>query len=461
MQTSQSGTDKRIVLLVASVASFLTPFMGSSINIALPSIGSEFSADAVTLSWVITAYFLAAAVFLVPMGRFADIRGRKKVFLSGMIGYSVVSLLCGLAVSQTMLVALRALQGFTDAMMFGTGVAIVTSVYPPEQRGRALGVTVASVYSGSALGPFIGGLMTQAFGWRSIFYLTTALGLIAVGLTLWKMRGEWAEARGQKLDLFGSLLYAVSLVGIMYGFSVLPALNGAWFILGGVAFLGGFAFRETKVAYPVLDVSLFRGNPVFAFSNLAALINYAATFALSFLLSLFLQYVKGMSPQNAGILMLSQPVMMALCSPLAGRLSDRVEPRIVATVGMAMSTTGLILISFMRAASPVGLIVAILMLCGVGFGLFSSPNTSAIMGSVSRKHYAVASATTGVMRLIGQMLSMGIAALVISMIVGQVEITPERYPAFLTAFRVGFRIFAGMCCAGMFASLARGTVHRT
>lgn len=460
METSQTGTDRRVVLLVAAVASFLTPFMGSSINIALPSIGSEFSTDAVTLSWVITAYFLAAAVFLVPVGRFADIHGRRKVFLSGMIGYSVVSLLCGLAVSQTMLIALRALQGFTDAMMFGTGVAIVTSVFPPERRGRALGVTVAAVYSGSALGPFIGGIMTQAFGWRSIFYLTTVLGLIAVTLTLWKMRGEWAEARGQKLDIVGSFLYGVALVGIMYGFSVLPSLNGAWLLLGGAVFMGAFFWREGAVAYPVLDISLFRGNPTFAFSNLAALINYAATFALSFLLSLFLQYIKGMSPQAAGLLMLSQPVVMAVSSPLAGRLSDRVEPRLVSTVGMGMTVVGLLLISFMTAASPFGLIMAILMLCGLGFGLFSSPNTSAIMGSVTRKHYAVASATTGVMRLVGQMLSMGIAALVISVIVGQVEITPERYSAFLTAFRVGFRIFAALCFGGIFASLARGKVRK-
>jgi EmrB/QacA subfamily drug resistance transporter len=460
VQTHAPATDKRIVLLVAAVASFLTPFMGSSINIALPSIGAEFSTDAVTLSWVITAYFLAAAVFLVPMGRLADIKGRKRVFLSGMIGYTIVSFLCGLASSETMLIVLRAFQGFTDALMFGTGVAIVTSVYPPEQRGRALGVTVAAVYSGGALGPFIGGVMTQAFGWRSIFYLTTVLGLVAVGLTLWKMRGEWAEARGQKMDIIGSALYGVALIGIMLGFRVLPSLSGAWLILGGGVFLAGFVLRETRVGYPVLDISLFRGNPVFAFSNLAALINYAATFALGFLLSLFLQYVKGLSPRDAGILMLSQPVMMAIISPLAGRISDRVEPRIVATIGMTMSTAGLVFLSFMGSASPLGLIIGILVLCGVGFGLFSSPNTSAIMGSVQRRHYAVASATTGVMRLVGQMLSMGIAALIIATIVGEVEITPERYPAFLDAFRLGFRIFAGLCCIGMIASLARGRVRR-
>jgi EmrB/QacA subfamily drug resistance transporter len=455
-----AGVDRRVVLLVASMASFLTPFMGSSINIALPSIGAEFRSDAVTLSWISTVYFLAAAVFLVPFGRLADIHGRRKVFLSGIVGYTVVSLLCGLSRSESMLIVLRGLQGFTDAMIFGTGTAIVTTVYPPRERGKALGVTVACVYAGGSLGPFIGGLLTQYAGWRSIFFLTAILGLAAAALTLWKMRGEWAEAAGQKMDVVGSVLYGVSLLGVMYGFRLLPSLSGLWLILGGGVALVGFALRQARVSYPVLDVALFRGNPTFAFSNLAALINYAATFALTFLLSLFLQYVKGLTPQAAGMLMLSQPVVMAVTSPFAGRLSDRVQPRIVATTGMALSTAGLIALSFIGAGAPLALIVCILMVCGLGFGLFSSPNTSAIMGSVERKHYAVASATTGVMRLIGQMLSMGIAALIIAMRVGEVEITPAQHPAFLAAFRIGFLVFSALCIAGMFASFARGNVKR-
>ena len=459
MHPQPGSVDKRVVLFVASTASFLTPFMASSINIAIPSIGKEFSADAITLSWISTAYLLAAAMFLVPMGRMADIHGRRKVFLAGMAGYSVVSLLCALAASEAMLVALRALQGFTDAMMFGTSLAIVTSVYPPAQRGRALGITVASVYAGGALGPFIGGMLTQLLGWRSIFLLTMVLGLFVTALALWKVRGEWAEARGQKMDVVGSFFYACTLFAVMYGFRLLPAVTGLWLILGGAVLLAAFVLRESRVASPVLDISLFRRNSVFALSNLSALINYAATFALSFLLSLFLQYIKGFSPRSAGLIMLTQPVMMAVFSPLAGRLSDRVEPRIVASAGMAMSTVGLLLTAFLGRASSLAHIIAILVLCGLGFGLFSSPNTSAIMGSVERKHYAVASATTGAMRLIGQMLSMGIAALIIAVYVGEVEITPERYVAFLIAFRSGFFIFAALCCIGIFASLFRGRMH--
>jgi len=451
--------DPAVVLVVAATASFLTPFMATSVNIALPSIGREFSIDAVTLGWVTTAYLLAAAVFLVPMGRIADIRGRRRVFLAGMVGYTVVSFLCTLATSEAMLIALRGLQGFTDSMMFGTSTAIVTSVHPPERRGRALGITVAAVYTGSAMGPFVGGVLTQALGWRSIFWLTTLLGVLVVALTLWKMRGEWADAAGQKMDVIGSLLYGSGLLGVMYGFRLLPSLQGAGPLIAGAAFLGAFVVRENRVGYPVLAMSLLRKNVVFALSNLSALLNYAATYALSFLLSLYLQYIKALPPRTAGLVMLAQPVMMAVFSPLAGRLSDRVEPRIVASTGMAMSATGLLLTSFLTADSPLAAIVGILLVCGVGFGLFSSPNTSAIMGSVSRPQYGVASAMTGVMRLVGQMLSMGIAAMIIALYVGEVQITPTQYPAFLSAFRVGFLVCAGMCVAGIFASLARGNVR--
>lgn len=455
---TNSGVDKRVVLFVASVASFLTPFMGSSVNIALPSIANEFKVDAVTLGWITGVYFLTAAMFLVPLGRVADITGRRRIFLLGMVGYTLVSALCAFAASEGMLLALRAAQGFTDAMMFGTALAIVTSVYPPQQRGRALGITVASVYSGSAFGPFLGGLLTQLWGWRSIFVLTAFLGLVVVALTLWKMRGEWAEARGQKMDYLGSVLLGAGLLGIMSGFRLLPSLNGLWLIIGGAAFLAGFMWRESAVDYPVLHVSLFR-NTTFAMSNLAALINYSATFAVSFLLSLYLQDVKGLTPETAGILMLSQPVVMAISSPIAGRLADKVEPRLLSSAGMALTVAGLVLFSSLGPGSPLAEVVGILVLSGLGFGLFSSPNTSAIMGSVERRFYAVASATTGEMRLIGQMLSIGIASLIIAVVMGQVEITPDRYPAFLQAFRLGLLVFAVLCAAGIIASMARGTLH--
>jgi EmrB/QacA subfamily drug resistance transporter len=457
--TTLAPVSKGVVLFVTAVASFLTPFMSSSINIALPTIGRDFSAGAFSLSWISTAYLLAAAMFLVPMGRLADIHGRKRIFLAGTAGYTFVSLLCGLANSEPMLITLRALQGTADALMFATATAIVTSVYPPKERGRALGVNVASVYAGLALGPFIGGFITQHLGWRSIFYFTTVLGVSVIALTVWKMKDEWAEAAGQKMDWPGALLYSVTLLAVMNGFRLLPGLSGILVMAAGVLCLAAFVLWENRTTYPVLDMALFRRNVTFAMSNLSALINYAATFALTFLMSLYLQYSKGLDPQAAGIVLLAQPLIQSAFSPLAGRLADRVEPRVVASAGMAMSTVGLLLTSLLSSTSSLVHIVAVLMLCGLGFALFSSPNTSAIMGSVERKHYGVASATTSAMRLIGQMLSMATAGMIIAMYVGKVQITAANETEFLNGFRFAFLIFAGLCLGGIFASLARGKLH--
>lgn len=453
------SAQKRSVLLVATTASFLTPFMGSSINIALPSIGHEFAMDAVLLGWVATSYLLAAAMFLVPFGRVADIYGRKKVFIYGISIYTFASLLSALSPSALVLIVFRVLQGIGSAMIFGTGVAMLTSVFPPGERGRALGINVASVYLGLSLGPFLGGLLTQQLGWRSIFFANVPLGLFVITLTLWKLEGEWAEARGERFDGTGSVLYSLTLVAIMYGFSQLPAMTGAWLILFGLAGFGGFLVWEIRRVSPVFNINLFRKNKVFMFSNLAALINYSATFAVAFLLSLYLQYIKGLSPQTAGFIMVTQPIVMTACSPFAGWLSDRIEPQIVASIGMALTAIGLSLLTFVGATTGFEFIVADLILLGTGFALFSSPNTNAVMSSVERKSYGVASATVGTMRLVGMMFSMGIAMLIFAVYLGRVQITPAYYPIFLKGMKTALIIFVVLCFAGVFASMARGRVR--
>ncbi len=451
--------DRRPALLVAVLTSFLIPFMGSSVIIALPSIGKEFKMDAVLLSWVATSYLLAAAIFLVPSGRIADIYGRKRIFTYGIFVYTVSSLLSASSASTLSLISFRVLQGIGSAMVFGTGVAILTSVFPSKKRGKALGINVAAVYLGLSLGPFLGGFLTQNFGWRSIFLSNVPLGLIIFGLVLLRLKGEWAEARGESFDLPGSIIYGLTLMAVIYGFSLLPALPGACLILLGT--IGVFAFikLEARMESPVLNVNLFRKKPVFAFSNLAALISYSSTFAVGFLLSLYLQYIKGLTPQNAGLILVSQPIVQAILSPFAGRLSDRVEPRMVASTGMALTALGLFLLTLLNERTTQKFIVAILILLGFGFALFSSPNANAVMSSVEKKFYGVASATLGTMRLIGQTLSMGIATLIFAVYIGNIQITTEYYPLFLAGTKVSFVVFAILCFVGVFASLARGKIR--
>ena len=455
-----TGVSKRVVLLIAIMSSFLTPFTSSSVNIALPSIGTQLSLNAVALSWVATAYLLAAAAFLVPFGRIADIYGRKMILRLGIIIDVTASILCATSNSGEWLIVFRAFQGVGGAMIFGTGIAILTSVFPANERGRALGISTAAVYTGLSVGPLVGGFLTGHLGWRSIFFLNAFLGLMIIVVVFWKLKGEWTEAKGERVDYVGSVIYSLALLTVFYAFSVLPALWGVWLIIIGVIGLTAFVRWEIRQKYPVLNISFFRNNTVFAFSNLAALINYSATFAVAFLLSLYLQYVKGFTPEHAGLILIAQPVVMVIFSPIAGSLSDRIEPRLVASIGMALTTAGLVMLTFLSNDTGLQFILISLVILGLGFGFFSSPNTNAVMSSVERKFYGVAAGTLGTMRLTGQAFSMGMALLLFALYIGRVQITPEYYPLFLKSMKLAFSISAALCFAGIFASIARGRTHR-
>ena len=455
----ETSTSKRVVLIVAILSSFLTPFLASSVNIALPSIGSHLSLDAISLNWIATSYILAAAAFLVPLGRLADIWGRKRIFQIGMILNAVASVLCGVAPSGEWLIIFRVLQGIGSSMIFGTSVAILTSVYPQQERGRALGFTVAAVYVGSSVGPLAGGFLTQ-YSWQSIFYLNGVIAVITTIMVFFMLKGEWAGARGEKFDLIGSILFIVAMVALVYAFSVFPKLWGFGLLALALVGFAVFVKWEMRQKFPIINVEFFRNNKVFAFSNLAALLNYSATAGVSFLLSFYLQYIKGFSSEYAGLILIVQPVMMVICSPIAGNLSDKVEPRIISSIGMALTTLGLAMLAFLGSDTNLTLVFASLFVLGVGFGLFSSPNSNAIMSSVERKYYGVASGAMGTMRLTGQALSMALILLLFSVLIGQVQISPAYYPDFLKSMQISFIIFAALCCAGVFASATRGKVHR-
>jgi EmrB/QacA subfamily drug resistance transporter len=457
---SAPRTSERVAVAVATLASFLTPFMGSATNVALPAIGREMQQGPVALGWVATAYLLSAAVFLVPFGKLADIHGRKRVFVGGLLVYTATSALCALAPSFPALLAGRVAQGVGGGMVFGTGVALLTSIIPPGRRGLALGINVSAVYLGLSLGPPLGGLLTQHLGWRSVFAVNVPLGGLAAAMAARGLVGEWRESPDHGLDGAGAVLYGLGLAGFMYGLGRLPSASGALLAALGLAALGGFVAWERRARHPLLDVSLFAANRVFALSNLAALVNYAATFAVGFLLSLYFQSVRGLDPQAAGGLLAAQPVVMAALSPFAGRLSDRVAPRVVASAGMGLIAVGLGLLALVGPATPYAFVVACLVLLGAGFGLFSSPNTNAVMGSVERRSYGVASATLATMRLAGQMLSIGVAGVVLALFAGREAIGPARAAGFLAGMRAAFALYAILCVGGVFASLARGTATR-
>ncbi|GAB1403292.1 hypothetical protein MASR1M74_04700 [Lentimicrobium sp.] len=376
------------ILFVTTLSSFLTPFMGSAINIALPTMGQELNMNTIALGWVSTSYLLAAAVFLLPFGRLADTFGRKR--FSSRVWWFFQWVLCEcFSLNQVILIGSRAINGIGGAMIYATAIAILTSAFPKEERGKVLGINVAAVYLGLSIGPTAGGLLTAYLGWQSIFIVAAALGIIMLPIAVRKLQNDNKTAPVTDFDFKGSFLYAIGLAMVIYGFPEIASINGILMLGLGLALLILFFRVENKLIQPLLNVKIFKGNSVFVFSNLAAFINYSATFALVFLMSFFLQQVKDFDAREAGLILIAQPIMMTIFSPLAGKLSDRIEPRLVASLGMLITVGGLFGFAFLHDSSPLWYIILFQIILGLGFALFSSPNTNAVMANRAKNRNSV------------------------------------------------------------------------
>jgi EmrB/QacA subfamily drug resistance transporter len=455
-----SPTDRRIILIITCMSAFITPFLASSLNLAIPTINTDFAVtDQAMLQWVVLGFLLSAAIFVVPLGRIADIIGRKTIFVIGLSIVVLSSMLCAVSGSIDMLIASRTIEGVGSAMIFSTAIAILTAAFPAKERGKVLGINVAITYVGLSLGPFLGGIITQNIGWRFIYAGIVVYTVIVALLAYFKITDNERCAVKGKFDIGGTGLYGTALFSLILGLSMVPTFWGLLLIVASFILIA-FLFRwELKHENPILKVSVFRKNAVFMFSNMAAMINYCATAAIAFLLALYLHYIQGYSPQEAGLILIAQPIVMAVFSPLTGRLSDKMEPRIVASGGMGLCIIGLALFALLTPTTPLVLIIASLMFMGLGFALFSSPNTNAIMSSVERCDYSVASGMVSTMRLIGQMLSNGIALVVFSVVMGHTEVSPGQ-PGLMNSIQVAFAIFAVLCVVGLLFSLARGNLRK-
>lgn len=428
---------------------------------AIPTIGREFSAEARVTAWIGTIFFLAVAMVQVPFGRLADIFGRKRLLIIGLLITIVASFLGIYAGSVAVLLVSLALMGVGSGIMFNNSISILTSVFPAERRGRVLGISTAGTYIALSLGPYIGGVLTESFGWHSIFIFSGVMAVMLMAMVFYALKGEWREAQGEKFDFIGSVAYAVSLGMFIYGFSALPGVTGIVLTVLGVIGFVFFTRWESRAESPIFNIELFRSNRVFLFSNLAIFVSYIATFAIGFLLSLYLQYIKALSPQTAGLILITASALMAIFTPVSGRLSDRIEPRLVATAGMSLSCLAVFLLIFLTDDTPVWYIMMALALNGLGIGFFATPNTNAIMGSLDRKYLGVGAGTLGTMRTSGMMVSMGIMMILFSLYIGQAEITPEYYSQFLSSAKTGFIIFAGLSFISIFIQFAARPAGKT
>lgn len=451
---------QKITLGIATMTSFLGPFEASSVNIALPSMQIFFGMDVVLVSWIITAYLLSTAIFLLPAGSFVDAFGKVKVFKWGILMFGLVSFSCSLATSGYMLIGLRFLQGFAAAFIQTTSIALLISIFNPEERGRILGINVSAVYLGLSVGPFLGGLLVESLGWRSLFWVVGPLQIVAFVLIHYFYPKEMVEHKSEKsFDWGGTILYSLLLGGFIYGAGKLTTSAGQLFLMAAFVALILFVWYEKRVKHPLFDFDLYFKNRIFGFSNMAALINYSSTFSLVFLMSFYLQKVRLLEPHQAGIIMVVQPAFMAVCSPITGRLSDKIEPRYLATIGMSMTALGLFALSWISAVTPIWMLLVVFAFMGVGFALFSSPNINTIMSSVSKNQLGVASGSSSTMRVVGQMVSMAISTLVFALLFDKADTLSIPTDHLMLAMRVILYISVAISLVGIYFSFSRGKLR--
>ncbi|HLB31131.1 MAG TPA: MFS transporter [Gammaproteobacteria bacterium] len=431
----------------------------SSTNVAIPKIAEDLAADAVLISWVPTAFLLSNVVVILPAGRLADIHGRKRIYLTGIVVFTLASLIASQAPSIEWLLFTRVLQGMGSAMSFATGLAIVMSVFGVANRGMALGFANAAVYTGMSCGPLLGGWFTQTFGWRTIFMFPVPLTLLAIILFLARIKGDWKSETPDKVDWLGSLILLCWASALFLGVSLLPSPGGLFCLFAGLCGLGLFVYQQLASRHPLIRFRAIQENRVFSRSLLASTCTYASNFPLVFLLSLYLQFIKGLSPAQAGQLMMLQAVTMAVVAPFAGRLSDRFEPRVIATTGCLIMSGALLVLQHVDLDTSLPVIGAALMTMGLGFGLFTSPNNNAALGSVDKARLSIASALLSLSRLLGNMTGSAGILLLVSLVIGNVELVPSRYPALLTVIRWTLSASCIYSLCGAWFSYTRGNVR--
>lgn len=448
--------EQKTILHVVVMTAFLTTFMGSALNLSIPAMEKEFGIGATMVGWIVTAYTLSVAAMSVPFGKIADAVGRRKILILGIGIFAVMSLSCAFCTDIRILLAFRIVQGFGASMIFATNNAILIGAYPSDQRGRVLGISSASVYVGLSLGPVIGGFLNNYINWRAIFVSVAAVSLIVLIVTAKGIPQRNVGTKDVKVDVPGNFLYILSIVLFLYGLTNLSVLRYGWMILlCGAAAGAAFVFVELRVKEPTIRVSMFSRDLVFTFSNLAALLNYGATYAISYLMSIYLQVVMGFSSGTAGLILIVQPAVQALFSPVMGRLSDRIPPYKLASAGMGFCAAALGMLYFISDDTPLWSILLTLTIAGFGFALFASPNNNAIMSCVEKEEYSVANSILATMRTVGQSSSMAAVTVVIGFTLGDTALDTAPPEDVIATMHLSFAVFFALCVLGIFLSVKR------
>ena len=448
--------EQNATLFVVLVTNFVIPFSITSLNIAVPHIGAEFRITAGHLTWIVLLFSLTTVILTIPFGRLADIRGRENILKVGIFLIGAASLASVFANDLVLFFVFRVLQGVGGAMVFATNVSILVDAIPANRRGGLLGIAVAAVYTGMACGPAIGGIITHNFGWRGVFVLMALLSVIALIAAILRLPKKEINITRKNPNLTSLILFMAAIGLVAYGFTTIMQNFWSYIILAaGIVFTILFVKHELHTDTPVIDIRLLRDNPDFTYSNIAALFNYAATFAIAYLMSIYLQLVKGLDADISGIILISQPILQTIVSPFAGRLSDKRSPYALASFGMALCTASLFMFAFVSETTPLSYIIIALILVGVGFGFFASPNSNIIMSSVSRNDYSMASAVQSTARSLGQVICMAVITIIMNAVIGNQNIEEAPKSDIVLDMNISFAVLAAVCFIGIFFSAKR------
>lgn len=442
---------KNLILLICTVLSFFAVFAVNAVMVVIPSIAAEFHMSNIVQNWAVIIFLLVVAVLSVPAGQISGKYGLKKVTIISVILFIIISIVNVLVTSSEQFLLCRLVLGISLSFFNVTSMAMVVNTFDPEERGKALGVTITGVYIALSLAPVLGGVLNYQLGWRSVILFGVPFLLVILVLLLTKIDEEWITFENVPLDVKGSIAYAIGMVLFIYGFTILNTHLGVILTVLGIIGLLIFGLIELKESHPVFDIRFFK-NHKFLSSNFASLCAYLATFAVTTILNYHLQYIKGFDSQTAGIILLAAPLCQVILAPIAGRLSDRYVPQILAAIGMGLGTISLVLFSFLNEATSLEFLIVSMIIYGVGFGLFSPPNTNVIMSSVPPKDTSVASAAVATMRTVGQAMSLGLLTLVFAFVMGNVPIVEQYYPLLINSCQITCLICVVLCIASVFAS---------
>jgi len=460
----KNGIDaKWLILIAVMLGTFLAPLDASIVNTVLPDIARYFETEISIVQWVPTVYLLTISCLILLYGRMGDMFGHKNIFLYGVAGFTIASTLCGISQSVWMLIAFRAVQGLAAGMLMAVGLAIVTSAFPPHDRGKAIGVYAIAIAAALSLGPTLGGLIAEYLNWRYVFFVNIPVGIVAV---IWGARiiPRGSKVPGQRLDYAGAVTASIFLVTML-----LYANRGeewGWvspfplaLLVTAIVFGGLFYWIERTTVQPMLNMSLFSSRQ-FSFASLAALLSFMALYAVVFLVPFYLALVLDYSIIKVGLVMAASPIATLLIAPLSGILSDRIGTRIFTVCGMGISAVGLLLLSGLNESSGAWDVIWRLIITGSGMGMFQSPNNSAIMGSVTPRFMGIASGTIAAMRNVGMVIGIAVAGAVLYTLAPEATshhaaLPPHLNEEFVTGLRWAFitaAIFAGIASLSSIAA---------